>query len=91
MKTKRYTVGGFALTGKIEFLPYVKVLNTNPPINVYETQRDTLMYMRERERKRMNLHIFFVGDGEIIFVAISGICSQSFNQFLSWYAEVGCN
>ena len=25
-------MGGFALTGKIEFLPYVKVLNANPPI-----------------------------------------------------------
>ena len=24
-------LGGFALTGKIEFLPYVKVLNANPP------------------------------------------------------------
>ena len=27
----KLSVGRFALTGKIEFLPYVKVLNANPP------------------------------------------------------------
>ena len=31
-------MGGFALTGKIEFLPYVKVLNANPPIDREKTK-----------------------------------------------------
>ena len=30
-----YALGGFALTEKIEFLPYLKALNTNPPILLF--------------------------------------------------------
>ena len=32
-------MGGFALTGKIEFLPYVKVLNANPPTVCTRTRK----------------------------------------------------
>ena len=42
-------LGGFALTGKIEFLPYVEVLNANPPIVII---RGAIIGREEKQNKR---------------------------------------
>ena len=39
-------MGGFALTGKIEFLPYVKVLNANPLLALLQKEKVHFFFFR---------------------------------------------